>query len=247
MRMSELLSVIVPAYDEEQLFADAIATLERELAASGQPYEVILVDDASRDRTGAIADALAAASPAIRAFHHTTNGGIGAGIRTGIAEARGQLLIVNPVDNPLPAARVRDYVSAAADCDIVVGCRSRRAGYAWWMRLGAGLYPASLRLLFGVPLRDFNWIHLYRREVFDAVTVEYGGIVFLAEVLIKAHDAGFRLREIPDEMQLRTTRPPAISRPRTVWHTARGIFRLWRQLRGPGSRRARRRRSSSSR
>ena len=235
MSVSELLTVIVPAYNEEALLATALASLERELAASGQPYEIVLVDDASRDRTGAIADELAAGSSTLRVIHHQVNGGIGAGIRTGVAAARGELLIVSPVDSPLTAGQVRAYVDAAADCDVVVGRRSRRVGYTWWMRLGAAVYRTLLRLLFGVPLHDFNWIHLYRRAVFERVTIEFGGIVFLAEVLIKAHDAGLRLREIPAEMEARTAGRPTVSRPAVVWRTFRGVLRLWWQLRGPGS------------
>ena len=233
----ELLTVIVPAYNEEPMLAAALAALERELVASGQPYEIVLVDDASRDRTGRIADELAATSATLRVFHHEVNGGIGAGIRTGVAQARGEFLIVSPVDSPLTAAQVRAYVAAAADCDIVVGRRARRVGYTWWMRLGAGVYPAMLRALFGVPLHDFNWIHLYRRAVFERVTVEFGGIVFLAEILIKAHDAGFRLREIPAEMQARTAGRPTVSRPRVIWRTFRNVLLLWWKLRGPGARR----------
>ncbi|HET8631268.1 MAG TPA: glycosyltransferase family 2 protein [Thermomicrobiales bacterium] len=234
MTSPDLLTVIVPAYNEEPLLATALADLERELAASGQPHEIVLVDDASRDRTGQIADELAATRPHLRVAHHAVNGGIGAGIRTGIAEARGELLIVSPVDSPLTAAQVRDYVAAADGCDVVVGRRERRVGYTWWMRLGAKVYPAMLRALFRVPLHDFNWIHLYRRRVFDRVTIEYGGIVFLAEVLIKAHDAGFTLREIPTTMQARTSGRPTVSRPRVIWRTFLGALRLWWQLRGPG-------------
>jgi glycosyltransferase involved in cell wall biosynthesis len=236
MSSPELLTIIVPAYNEQALLATAIAELEGELTTSRQAYEILLVDDASGDQTGQIAEELANRQPKLRVVHRTVNGGIGAAIYSGIAEARGDVLIVSPVDSPLTAAQVRDYVDAAENCDVVVGRRDRRVGYAWWMRLGAAAYPALLRTLFRVPLHDFNWIHLYRRRIFERVTIEFGGIVFLAEVLIKAHDAGFRLREIPATMYGRTTRRPAISRPRVIWRTLRSVLRLWWQLRGPGAR-----------
>lgn len=226
----------MPAFNEAPLLAASMAALRAELDASALRYEIVLVDDASTDGTSAIADELAATGAFMRVVHHAVNGGIGAGIRTGIAAAHGELLIVSPVDSPLRADELRAYVATSADCDIVVGRRDRRAGYTWWMRAGAAAYPALLRLLFRVPLHDFNWIHLYRKQIFERITIEYGGIVFLAEVLIKAHDAGFRLRELPVRMQARTTGRPTISRPRVIWHTATRVLALWWRLRGPGHR-----------
>lgn len=228
--------MIVPAFNEAPLLATSMAALQAELDASALRYEIVLVDDASTDGTAAIADQLAATGQLVRVVHHAVNGGIGAGIRTGIAAARGELLIVSPVDSPLRAEELRAYVATTAGCDVVVGRRDRRAGYTWWMRAGAAAYPALLRVLFRVPLHDFNWIHLYRKQIFERITIEYGGIVFLAEVLIKAHDAGFRLRELPVRMQARTTGRPTISRPRVIWHTATRVLALWWRLRGPGRR-----------
>lgn len=226
--------MIVPAFNEAPLLARSMAALVAELSASDLRYEIVVVDDASTDATGALADGLAVDCANLRVMHHESNGGIGAAIRTGVAEARGELLIVSPVDSPLRAEELRAYVALSAVCDIVVGRRDRRAGYSWWMRLGAAAYPALLRLLFRVPLHDFNWIHLYRKSIFQRVTIEYGGIVFLAEVLIKAYDAGFKLRELPVQMQARTTGRPTISRPRVLWHTGTRVILLWWRLRGPG-------------
>jgi glycosyltransferase involved in cell wall biosynthesis len=241
MTSNELLTIIVPAYNEQLLLSSSLATLRHELMSGGQTYEIILVDDGSTDRTGEIADELADKWLTLRVVHHEINGGIGAAIRTGILEARGELLIISPVDSPLRATEVRAYVTAAEGCDVVVGRRHGRIGYTWWMRLGAAVYPVMLRILFGVPLHDFNWIHLYRRHIFERVTVEFGGIVFLAEVLIKAYDAGFRLREIPVRMEARPTGQASIRRPGVIWHTLCGVVRLWWQLRGPGGRPWRRR------
>lgn len=228
--------MIVPAFNEAPLLASSMAALQAELDASGLSYEIVLVDDASTDGTAAIVDQLAATGPLLRAVHHTVNGGIGAGIRSGIVAARGELLIVSPVDSPLRADELRAYIATSANCDVVIGRRDRRAGYTWWMRAGAAAYPALLRVLFRVPLHDFNWIHLYRKQIFERITIEYGGIVFLAEVLIKAHDAGFRLRELPVQMRARATGRPTISRPRVIWHTATRVVALWWRLRGPGHR-----------
>jgi len=91
-----LLTVLMPAYNEEAGLARSVNLLLAKLDDLGIQAEILIVDDGSRDRTGKIADELAVKCHRVRAFHHAANQGIGAGFVTGVAQARGEWLILIP-------------------------------------------------------------------------------------------------------------------------------------------------------
>ena len=83
-----LLSVVIPAHDEEPNLRDAVTDLTRLLAEEGIAYEIIIVDDNSADGTARVAGELAAADPAIRVIVRTELGGFGRAVRSGLARWR---------------------------------------------------------------------------------------------------------------------------------------------------------------
>jgi glycosyltransferase involved in cell wall biosynthesis len=200
------VSVVMPAYNEEPAVRQAAARTLDAMRSVGCPFELILVDDKSLDRTGETIDALAAEHAEIRAFHHEVNLGVGGAVRTGIARARRELILFIPVDNPLEAEEIRAFLRAIADADIVVGARPERVGYTRFARFASFVYSrVLLRGLFSLPVSDPNWIPMYRSHVFSkhGVRIRHTGIFFLPEILIQAQHKGLRIREIPVRMRAR--------------------------------------------
>lgn len=225
------LSLIMPAYNEQALVEQAVRSVVRDLRAARLGFELVIVNDGSQDATGRIADALMREFTEIRVVHHQVNEGLGGAVRTGIRSARYDWLIVCPVDSPLTGEQVQRYVSATKEADVVIGCRPDRPGYSWWMRVGSRSYNAALRWLFGVQVNDFNWIHLYPRAMFNNISIESRGIGYEAEVLIKAWDKGYRIKEVHSEMQPRTRGVPSVRRPRVIARAMLEVGRLWWRLR----------------
>jgi glycosyltransferase involved in cell wall biosynthesis len=154
----------MPAYNEEAGLADAIVQVLAALAALGAygvSAELLVVDDCSTDHTGEIADALAGQHPEVRIVHHTSNLGIGAGMRTGIAAARGQRLILIPADLALDLSELRLYLEAAQRADVVVGICSDRRDYSRFRRVVSWANIGLIQMLFRMPLRQFNYISMY--------------------------------------------------------------------------------------
>jgi len=220
------LSVIVPAFNEEILLEDCIRRLHTTLSALRLSAEIILVDDGSRDRTPAIADALAAALPGVVALHQE-NQGIGGAFRTGTARAAGDYLILWPADMPAALADLAPYIAQFGRADVIVGCRRRRVGYNPLMRFNAWLYPQLVSTLFGLRLRDVNWIHAYRRSQFLKVTLTQRGIPMLAEALVRLRDLGATFVEVDVDMKERLGGVPSASRLRVMRRTLGGLFALW--------------------
>lgn len=231
--MKHSLSVIVPAYNEEPSLKAAVSAIRLSLAKTELEYEIVVVDDGSLDKTGEIAEQLAHEYADVKVIHHSENKGLGGGIKTGIAHASCELVIVCPVDSPLDAREIRDFVEAIEDADIVVGYRSDRPGYKKWMSFGSKVYHLMIRILFGLRLRDYNWIHLYRKRVFDDVQITRKGIVYLPEVLVRAANLGYAIVEIPSEMKPRVHGRATVSKPRVIVKTFLDLLQLWFMIRFP--------------
>lgn len=221
------------------MLKSAVETLVADMSATRIPFEVVIVNDGSRDRTGEIAEWLSRTHPVVRVVHHATNQGFGQAVRTGIDHAACELIVFSPVDSPLTGPEVELFVAAMRDAEIVVGYREERPGYSLWMRVGSWCYHRLVCWLFNLRLRDVNWIHIYRRDVIRSLPLRQSGIVFPAEVLAKAGRRGYRMAEIPSAMRPRLSGRPTVSRPSVILRALRDLGRLWWELRRPEWRGAR--------
>lgn len=225
--MSPQLSVILPAYNEEALLAGCVRGLHGALADLGVPAEIVIVDDGSRDRTPGIADALARDLPGVAAVHQA-NQGIGGAFRTGVQRATGDYLILWPADMPAEPADLAPYAAQFGRADVIVGVRQARLGYNPLMRLNAWLYPRIVATLFGLRLRDVNWIHAYRRELFARITLTQRGIPMLVEALVRLRDLGATFVEVDVVMKQRLGGVASASRFKVMWRTLTGLLAFWR-------------------
>jgi len=224
------LTVIVPAFNEEPLLAATVGGLRRALQELGVAAEIVIVNDGSRDRTGAIADELARQDPAVVACHQA-NQGLGGALRTGIAVAHGEYVLTWPADMSVTRDDLAPFVSRLGAADVLVGVRSRRHGYNALMRLNSRVYPRLVGRLFDLHLRDVNWIHLYRTALLRRITLTQRGIPMLVEALVKLRDLGASFLEVPSEMKTRAAGVASASRLRVMGRTLRGLLQFWWQWR----------------
>jgi glycosyltransferase involved in cell wall biosynthesis len=224
------LSYFFPAHDEaeniEALVAEALAALP----ALATRFEIIAVDDGSRDGTGALADRLAAEHPdVVRAVHHATNQGYGAALRSGFQAARFPLVCFTDGDRQFRVAdlgRLLSRLEARDAPDVVVGFRLKRAD-AVVRLVYARVYRWCLRLLFGLNVRDVDCAcKLFRREVLDGVRLESGGAFLSAELLIKLRARGARLAQVGVPHHARVAGQASGANPRVVLRAVRDFWRL---------------------
>jgi glycosyltransferase involved in cell wall biosynthesis len=233
------LSYFFPAHDEadniEALVAEALA----ELPAMADRFEIVCVDDGSRDGTAEMADRLAAEHPGVvRVVHHPVNRGYGAAVRSGLRAARYPLVCFTDGDRQFRIrdlatllARLEDDPSPARRADVVAGYRIRRADP--FVRLAyARVYRACLRLFFGLAVRDPDCAcKLFRREALRDVHVASGGAFLSAELLIKIGARGGRIVEQGVPHYPRTAGRASGANPRVVARAVRDFWmlrvRLW--------------------
>lgn len=222
------LTVILPAYNEEENLPPTIGVLEETLGAYGIDHEIIVVDDGSTDRTGEVTRGLARRWPDIRLVEHGTNRGPGSGIPTGLAHARGEFVIFVPADLAIDPEDLPRFVAAGrGGADVVVGLRSDRRDYSPFRKIVSHVNIFLIQVLFNLRIRQFNYIHLYRRRIFERITIESRGVFLTAEVVIKARDLGYRLTEVPARYVPRTLGQASCGRPEVIWKTVRDLFAFW--------------------
>jgi len=171
--MDPRVSVVVLAYDEEANIEPTAREIHATLAALGEPFELVLVDDGSRDRTGALADALARDLTGTRVIHHGTNLGLGGGYRTGFESARGELLTFFPADGQFPADLIPRFVALMPGRDLVLGYLPEARPSLVGRTLSA-CERLLFRLMFG-PLPRFQGIFMIRRATLPRLALASSG------------------------------------------------------------------------
>jgi glycosyltransferase involved in cell wall biosynthesis len=222
--------MVVPAFNEEALLEVRMRMISETLRALDITHEIILVDDGSRDRTGEIADRLAREVPFCQ-VHHQLNQGIGGAFRTGLQASRGQYVVLWPVDMPCRTGDLQPYIGCLGRASVIVGCRRRREGYNPLMMMNAWLYPHIVFGLFGLRLRDVNWICLYNGPMLRGIRLTQSGIPMLTEILVRLRDHGATFLEVDVEMTARASGVPSAARLRVMCNTLLGLLQLWSEWR----------------
>ena len=174
---SPRLSYFFPAHDEEANLDGLVAEALETLPTLADAFEIIAVDDGSKDGTPALADALAAAHPGIvRVVHHPTNLGYGAALRSGFGAARYELVAFTDGDRQFKVADLGRLIERMAEADrpdVVVGFRIKRADPP--LRIAyARAYRLANRIFFGLTVTDVDCAcKLFRREALEGLRVEF--------------------------------------------------------------------------
>lgn len=223
------LSYFFPAHDEEANIEGLVAEALDSLPAIAETFEIIAVNDGSRDRTQALADELTAAHPGIvRAVHHPTNLGYGAALRSGFAAARYELVAFTDGDRQFRVddlSRLTERLAAVDHPDVVVGYRIRRAD-PLVRTLYARAYRLANRIFFGLKVTDVDCAcKLFRREALDDIHVESDGAFFSAELLIKLRAAGRSVVEVGVPHYPRTAGSPTGAKPQVIGRAVRDFWR----------------------
>jgi glycosyltransferase involved in cell wall biosynthesis len=224
------LSYFFPAHNEEAnlegLVEEALATLP----TLAETFEIIAVNDGSKDGTAAIADRLAAAHPGIvRAVHHPTNLGYGAALRSGFGAARYDLVAFTDGDRQfrvVDIGRLTTRLAGPDAPDAVVGFRIKRAD-PFIRTAYARAYRLANRIFFGLKLSDVDGAcKLFRRDALGEVAVESDGAFFSAELLIKLRTAGASIVEVGVPHYPRTAGSPTGAKPQVILRAVRDFWRL---------------------
>lgn len=225
------LSVVMPAFNEEVNVARTLPRAVADLRTMVGTFELIVIDDASTDRTTEIVEGLAREHPELVVMRNERNLRQGGSLRRGFASARFELVTHNAMDYPFHFDDLPLLLEPARDADVVVASRAAYPGTSAGRRVVSWVNRLLLRALFGTPVRDYNFVQIYRRSVLEGQPSISDATSFItAEKIIRAHTAGLRVVEVEVPYHPRIEGTPSSANWRNIRRALVDMVRLRRDL-----------------
>ncbi|HEU5314622.1 MAG TPA: glycosyltransferase family 2 protein [Chloroflexota bacterium] len=231
--MTPSISVVLPAYNEEAVIEHSVRHVADALRDLTDDFEIVVTNDGSCDRTGEILARLAGEAPELRlrVVTHEQNRGYGAALASGFDAARKEFIFMTDGDKQFDVRELSLLLPQMGEAtDLVIGWRRKRADPPVRL-LNAWVWKQVIHTLFGYTARDVDCaFKLFRRQVWQSLTVNARGATFSAEFLIKARRLGFVVSEVGVTHFPRTTGKATGAKLSVIIRALRELVTLWGNL-----------------
>lgn len=200
-----LLSIVVPAYNEEHTVGDVIKRLKATLQTISLPYEIIVIDDCSRDRTAEISR-----NQSVRVYSLKQHMGKGYALRMGFVKAKGEIIVTIDSDGSNLPEELPILLKPVLDdkADLVIGSRfsgKKPTSSKKFNVAGVRIFNMLIKLLTGVKVSDSqSGYRAMKREVLKGLRLRSGTYEIESEMLVKIARRRFRVCEVPVSFEQRT-------------------------------------------
>jgi glycosyltransferase involved in cell wall biosynthesis len=225
------ISVILPAYNEEGNIERAVRSSAEAVAPLVEDFEILVVDDGSRDQTPRILAGLKdEMGGRLAVVTHESNLGYGTALRAGFDSARGRLVFYTDADNQFDLKELVDFLPLMEEYDAVLGYRVGRQDGPLRLMVSNG-YNALASFAFGMSVRDLNCsFKLFRREALTSLRLEEHHFFIDTEIVVQLHRAGYRYTQKGVRHYPRTAGKSTV-KLKDVPLTFGALLRLWVKLR----------------
>ena len=196
LKVKHSLSVVMPAHNEEAAIAETVHGVVAALTAWVEDFEVIVVNDGSKDSTGAIVEEIVSHDPRVRVIHHPVNQGYGAALVSGFEAITKDLAFFMDSDGQFDIHDLERFFPLINEFDAVLGYRIDRQD-TWLRKLNALGWKMLVRSVFGLHVRDVDCaFKLYRAKFFREYPLETRGAMINTEILYKFTRAGYTYTQL---------------------------------------------------
>ena len=225
------ISAFFPAYNDAGTIASMIVLADRTLRRLTDDYEVIVVNDGSRDHTAQVLSEMESIYPRLRVIHHPSNQGYGSALRTGFANASKDWIFYTDGDAQYDVRELEKMVPLMTDdVEVVNGYKSSRSDPLHRVIVGS-IYCWIIRLTFGIKIRDVDCdFRLVRRASYNRVRLSSTSGTICVEMVKSFQDAGLRFAELPVNHYHRAYGKSQFFNFRRLFKTFKDLGALWWQL-----------------
>lgn len=239
MKISKIgeISVFFPAYNEESNLINTVTKAEKVLEEVAKKWEIIIVNDGSKDDTLKIANKLAKNNKNIRVINHSSNRGYGAALKSGLYGSRYNLICFTDSDGQFDFKEISGLYEKllSSKSDLVIGYYLNRKVpfYRIW---GSFIWQLAVLVLFGLKVKDIDCgFKLFKKEVLTAIPrlESERGPFISSEFLIKAKKAGFKIVELGVHHYPRKSGEATGAKLNVILAGLLDLFRLWLKINFP--------------
>ncbi|OGE37398.1 hypothetical protein A3B45_03370 [Candidatus Daviesbacteria bacterium RIFCSPLOWO2_01_FULL_39_12] len=226
------LSVFFPLYNEEGNVRQAVEKCEKVLKKLKIDYEILLIDDGSKDNTAKIVDQIAKENSHVQAIHHQKNLGYGEALKSGFYNAKYEVIVYTDGDGQFDFSEVEKFLKEIETNDLVIGYRIKRQDPFFRILFKKG-WQLSLWTFFGLTLKDVDCgFKMIRREVLEKIPhlESQRGAMINAEIAIKAKKGGFNIAQVGVNHYPRLSGKPTGANLNVILRSFLDLFRLWWKL-----------------
>lgn len=230
------ISLVFPAWNEQDYVERAVTRALAVLPRLTPDFEILIVDDASTDRTPEICAELCRRHPEVRTVRHPVNQKLGGALKTGFAASTKEVVVYSDIDLPFDLAELERamHLLRYLEADLICGFRfdrtsegARRIAYSF-------LYNLLVRAAFGVNVKDINFsFKVIHRRVLEALELESGGSFIDAELVVKASRLGFKVFQMGVDYFPRTRGVSTLASPAVIGRIVHELVTLFPRTRWP--------------
>jgi len=219
------VSLIIPAYNDEETVGRLIDDGEALLSEVCADYEIIVVNDGSKDRTLDVIQARCDVNPKVKLINHPVNKGFGFTIRELYLAGSKEFIFSLPGDYQYAPKELLAMAEGLKTHDFVIGLRVNRNDPPR-RKMQSKVYNLMLRTFYGHRHKDVNSIKLFRKEILERITLQSYTPFVDAELCIRAERAGFKVIELPIEHLPRTTQGASGGKFSVIWETFSDLIKM---------------------
>lgn len=232
--VTKKISITIPAFNEQETIEQVCLNALSSVSKLFKDFEILLVDDGSKDNTGKIMDNLKKKfKDKIRVVHHKKNMGFSGAMKSCYKNANGDYIFLGPADGQFNYFQLKLFISKLIKnkSDIVVAYRkiNEESRFRKFNSFG---YHMLARLLFGIRLREFSSCLLYKKKVRDSIKIgahPFSGL-FLSEFIYKAIKKGYEIDQVPITFTKRKGGKQKGANPLMIFKTLQEMFRFWYEI-----------------
>jgi glycosyltransferase involved in cell wall biosynthesis len=230
------ISLFLPAWNEEDYVERAVTRAVTVLERLTDDFEVLVINDASTDRTREIAEAMAEKDPRVRCITHEVNQKLGGAMKTGFASSTKDIVVYSDMDLPFDlhevgrALHLMEYLEA----DMICAFRHDRTSEGPKRIVYSFVYNALITGLFGTHIKDINFsFKVVHRRVLESIELKSQGSFIDAELVVKAVKKGFKVFQMGVDYFPRTRGVSTLASPSVIVKIVRELAQLYGEVKHP--------------